>query len=95
MTAQEALATIKGIPISVIDCLSAKELEAVKMAVDALERQVPKKPEKEEIHYNAQLFRYFCPYCREILALGRSVEVIPHKLKCPDCGQYIDWSDVT
>lgn len=65
---------------------------AFEMAIDALERQVPKKPTKTKI---ATLNKspeaiswetiHCCPRCESNLA--------PQYKYCPQCGLEIDWSD--
>ena len=52
------------------------------MAVDALEKQIPMKPE------NGQDDNFYwglvCPKCKNVLL---------EEFYCPECGQHIDWSD--
>lgn len=54
--------------------------EALKMAVSALEKQVPRKPVEDKYH------NYHCPACGWI---GWGEKYVPH---CEKCGQAIDWS---
>lgn len=51
---------------------------AVKIAVDAMKRQIPEKPADDGWLY--------CPIC------GKDILMERYKF-CPDCGQRIDWSD--
>lgn len=53
--------------------------EALSMACNALEKQIPKKPKDTDWLY--------CPSC------GIVLDVIEQKNYCGDCGQKIDWSD--
>ena len=68
-------------------------LQARKMAVDALEKQIPVKPNS----FEAQWCVYTCPKCGIMLdePIGRNR--IPKWKKviayCEECGQAIDWSD--
>lgn len=56
------------------------------IAIEALEKQIKKKPiEVEGKHWN----NYHCPKCYSIL--GNTVEV--YKTKYCNCGQAIDWSE--
>ena len=66
--------------------------EAAKIAMQALEKQIPKKPtpidyEKYiDVINNAKSLRgaYWCPNCKHVVKSGSF---------CSDCGQKIDWSD--
>ena len=59
------------------------------LAIEALERQIPKKPIKYEIDYSGNpLFR--CPVCGDSWnsnEFGDGIEC------CWTCGQALDWSD--
>lgn len=62
--------------------------EAMVTAIDALERQIPKKPLKQfsdmgDIPYLA----YKCPTC------GSPEELYEGQKFCGECGKHIDWSD--
>lgn len=62
--------------------------EAVKLAIEALEKQIPKKPEyKEEDRFVKNHFAWYayCPQC------GREIDT--GDMHCTQCGQAIDWSD--
>ena len=61
--------------------------EALDMAIDALEKQIPKKPLHE--HKN-----YYCPICKENGWMLWD-DAIPNDMDnfCGKCGQAIDWSD--
>lgn len=52
--------------------------KAIDMAIEALEKQIPKKPSKLN-----------CPHC-DFDGIDNSWWVFPH---CPKCGRAIDWSD--
>ena len=66
--------------------------EASRMAIQSLEKQIPKKPmpidyEKYiDVIDNARLLRgaYWCPNCKRVVKSGSF---------CNDCGQKLDWSD--
>lgn len=66
--------------------------EAAKIAIQALEKQIPKKPtpidyEKYiDVINNARFLRgaYWCPNCKHVVKSGSF---------CSDCGQKLDWSD--
>ena len=66
---------------------------ALEMAINALEKQIPKKPTYEGDGYAPDgMFiwgEWICPCC------GRRYEVDYDDYDyCPDCGQKLDWSDV-
>ena len=66
--------TYKGFP---------KDIDAAcDMAINALEKQIPKKPkERDCIGFNTLV----CPVCKGALYL--------YEPYCDNCGQAIDWSD--
>lgn len=60
--------------------------KALDKAIDALEKQIPKKP----IHitrneHSTRIIGYGCPNCHK--------DVIGSGFHCWNCGQEIDWSD--
>ena len=56
--------------------------EASRMAISALEKQIPKKPKEIDcIGFNILV----CPVCKFVLYL--------YEPYCDNCGQAIDWSD--
>lgn len=92
MTYQEAvytLGTIKWVQVS--DSREAKEREAIAMAIEALEKQIPRKPRYVQYDGNQEVGNYHCTTCERIIEL----EPIDHneKVFCLHCGQAIDWSD--
>ena len=64
------------------------------ITVDALEKQIPKKPKIKELtigYLNGEEIKggyYHCPCCKSFLGLNAEV----YKF-CPRCGQALDWSD--
>ena len=68
-----------------------KSSEAHKMAIDALEKQIPKKPEQSKIPRYVMRYEYYdwyCPTCGRFLAFERSKG--DHHCTC---GQAIDWEE--
>ena len=67
-------------------------LEAIRFAISAIEKQIPKKPtpidyEKYiDVIDNARFLRgaYWCPNCKHVVKTGSF---------CSDCGQKLDWRD--
>ena len=62
------------------------------IAIDALEKQIPKKPQLESDGYSDGELVYdtwICPKC------GEDYEIDCHDYKyCPECGQRIDRGDI-
>ena len=64
-----------------------KKKIAIDTAINALEKQIPKKPE----HDNGAWF--ICPVCCGSI-LGNSEESLNGEVSyCEHCGQALDWSD--
>ena len=86
MTYEEAikiLTELKPIPIDGFKIIA----EAYDLAIDALVKQIPKKP--LHMHKN-----YYCPSCKEDGWMWWD-DAIPNDMDkyCGICGQAIDWSD--
>ena len=62
-----------------------KEIEAYAMAINALEKQIPKKP-----HKNFEKFSGVWCSCGKYLGKGYFIDKPSY---CTDCGQKLDWSD--
>lgn len=94
MTPQEAIRRIKNHN----EIHSRKEKHfavhitaALNMAVEALEKQIPKKPYKRKEHKQND---YYCAICK--CYLGDEMELQNACLQpkyCEHCGQALDWSD--
>lgn len=67
-------------------------VKEIKIAIKALERQVPKKP--LDIHYPVIKWG-LCPHCKgEWRKLNRKPNrVFEYQKHCMDCGQALDWGD--
>ena len=63
-------------------------VEARDMAINALERQIPKKP---MISYDERVKENWCS-CG-VCAFGFGWKRTIHYKYCPDCGHKLDWSD--
>lgn len=83
MTSQEAIELISKIAFSVKDEIeeikASKFITALKMAKEALEKQIPKKPIIKDWMN--------CPSC------NWGLELLKGTRHCPKCGQALDWSD--
>ena len=67
-----------------------EDIAAYKVAIEALEKQLPKKVEMlteyRDLNGNLMCFKAFCPSC------GRVVESYRNK-NCHVCTQVLDWSE--
>lgn len=92
MTAEEAKSIIEENFELTFDAVPAsaetetKKRQALAVAIEALEKQIPKKPDESFDGYadGYPVMDYYCPNC------GKEVEVDEHHCIC---GQSIDWSD--
>lgn len=70
------------------DCkFTEDDYKANEMAIQALEKQIPKKPVKSEKQVVRYVNTYYCPICN----LGITGTNIAKW--CYHCGQKLDWSD--
>ena len=89
MTYEEAIEYITERYVTMSMCLTLDECrkhnKAISMAIDALEKQIPKKP--LHMHKN-----YYCPICKEDGWMLWD-DAIPNDMDnyCGKCGQAIDW----
>lgn len=70
-----------------------KRAEAIDVAINALEKQIPKKPEYEADGYadGELVYDYAkCPICGHDFEYGINDWGCEY---CSDCGQKLDWSD--
>ena len=68
-------------------------IEAIQIAIQALEKQIPKKPEYEADGYadGELVYDYAkCPICGHDFEYGINDWGCEY---CSDCGQKLDWSD--
>ena len=84
MTESEAIKELHGIrPRGGI--IPQKRAEAIDMAINALEKQIPKNP-----HINFEKFSGVWCSCGKYLGKGYFVDKPSY---CSNCGQKLDWSD--
>ena len=87
MTPQEAIKTFKTVVVYAPEKYENKYYKAIMLAIEALEKQIPKKPiksDRQEIRYT---LTYDCPTC------GRQFTGTGFADFCYHCGQALDWSD--
>ena len=89
MTYEEAIKNINALNAvcGKKDFYDAEFESALALAIEALEKQIPKKP--LHMHKN-----YYCPICKEDGWMLWD-DAIPNDMDkyCGKCGQAIDWSD--
>ena len=87
MTNEEVIENLKYLISD--DCTDTQHdfVKEIKIAIEALEKQIPKKP--LHMHKN-----YYCPICKEDGWMLWD-DAIPNDMDkyCGICGQAIDWSD--
>ena len=87
MTYEEAIKHFKSLQKRYTKEHNGRMCEKVNLALEALEKQIPKKP--LHMHKN-----YYCPICKEDGWMLWD-DAIPNDMDkyCGKCGQAIDWSD--
>jgi len=89
MTNEEAIKVITTLLYNQTGVMGNNQREGVFMAVDALGKQIPKKP-------SITIFNGYCPDCKEAFGKSNVEEAIlypKYHRYCPMCGQAIDWSE--
>ena len=89
MTESEAITKLKRKAYRTT-CYGDKVLEHEEnlVAIEALEKQIPKKPIKSKNQVVRYVNTYYCPIC-ELGITGTNIAKW-----CYHCGQKLDWSDV-
>lgn len=78
--------------------MSQKRAEALDMAIQALEKQIPKKPMRiERSAMGWEYMDYYC-HCGKFIGAEPHIKSILEKGEipveyCDNCGQKLDWSD--
>ena len=69
-------------------------IEAIQIAIQALEKQIPKKPRKTDSYRGVlkRVYAYICPTCGNV-CLEKYMNERQNTMFCWDCGQKLDWSD--
>ena len=80
MTESEAIELIeKDLKLHSKD-LSSKYKKGLRMAINALEKQIAKKPKTDD-----RYVMYICPWCNDFVKVSHNY--------CQNCGQKLDWGD--
>ena len=82
MTKSEAIKEIRFnmSTIGLSNEAAKRVVEARDMAIQAIEKQIPKKPKTDD-----RYVMYICPCCNDFIKVSHNY--------CPNCGQKLDWSD--
>lgn len=67
--------------------------EASELAIQALEKQIPKKPIMKQYFEDLEEEYLCCPTCGEILTDRIPADNKTFYFHCMNCGQKFDWSD--
>lgn len=99
MTPAEAIELIKKVAFSVENEIeeikASKFITALKTGIEALEKQIPKKPIVEDSKdYEGYIFdiAYRCPKCNRVVCFDSENDIEEAYPYC-NCGQALDWSD--
>ena len=94
MTLEEAIEFILNkIQIDVRFC-SDEDIEkteaALKLAISALEKQMPKQPKYEDVDNVYGAIKRTCTACGDVCMVSKGAK--PYEHYCRQCGQALDWS---
>ena len=95
MTLEEAIDFILNkIQIDVRFC-SDEDIEkteaALKLAISALEKQIPKQPKYEDVDNIYGAIKRTCTACGDVCMVSKGAK--PYEHYCRQCGQALDWSE--
>lgn len=100
MTANEAIEKMKNMRLFMHiedennDCkFTEDDYKANEMAIQALEKQIPKKPIMKQYFEDLEDGYLCCPTCGEILTDRIPADNKTFYFHCMNCGQKFDWSD--
>jgi hypothetical protein len=94
MTTNTAILVIKSIQDRMWERMSSVECEAFGMAIEALEKQIPKKVEYgTDNSWGVNKKAPVCPVCDYFLTQTYFIGDGEKITYCDHCGQKIDWSD--
>ena len=101
MTESEAIEKLKNMRLYMQiedknnDCkFTEDDYKANEMAIQALEKQIPKKPRKTDSYRGIfrRIYAYVCPTCGNA-CLEKQENERQDTMFCWNCGQKLDWSD--
>ena len=92
MTTEEAIELIENDLKLYSKDLSSKYKNGLRMAISALEKQIPKKPYIQQDDRNNDCLE--CPSCDSFIGYEYDCRDEHYQINyCPCCGQAIDWSE--
>lgn len=73
---------------------NGERIESTKIAIQALEKQIPKKPRKTDSYRGVlkRVYAYVCPACGNV-CLEKYMNERQNTMFCWNCGKKLDWSD--
>ena len=95
MTESEAIKILqRDLEIQVKNKALTDGIEAIQIAIQALEKQIPKKPRKTDSYRGVlkRVYAYVCPTCGNA-CLEKYMNERQNTMFCWNCGQKLDWSD--
>ncbi len=96
MTESEAIKEIRFnmSTIGLSNEAAKRVVEARDMAINALEKQIAKKPRKTDSYRGVlkRVYAYVCPTCGNV-CLEKYMNERQNTMFCWNCGQKLDWSD--
>ena len=91
MTAKEAIKTIQ-VAIAEVEWEYPLDYSvAFETAIEALEKQIPKKPKYEDVDNIYGAIKRTCTACGDVCMVSKGAK--PYEHYCRQCGQALDWSD--
>lgn len=93
MNNEDALLQIQSIPEKIWNQLSPSDKDAMEMAFNALEKQIPVKPLRRKATFDRSIKKLYCPVCKKYLGYEnyRTRSVSNQSGDYCDCGQKILW----
>ena len=94
MTESEAIKILqRDLEIQVKNKALTDGIEAIQIAIQELEKQIPKKPRKTDSYRGVlkRVYAYACPTCHNV-CLEKYMNERQNTTFCWDCGQKLDWS---
>ena len=73
---------------------AGEHIKSIEIAIQALEKQIPKKPRKTDSYRGVlkRVYAYVCPTCGNV-CLEKYINERQNTMFCWNCGQKLDWSD--
>lgn len=73
---------------------AGEHIKSIEVAINALEKQIPKKPRKTDSYRGVlkRVYAYVCPTCGNA-CLEKYMNERQNTMFCWNCGQKLDWSD--